>query len=325
MARQSSMVDGFRKDLDEIFTDAFMGQQRYYEEVVKVIALSDNDPDGKSSEVNGKSTSGVGIFTTRDNELAEFPQDDLTTGYEYEYAIIEYSKEIPVASNAKKDIIPKLNARIEDIMTELGEGAEETIEVKVFDTLFNNNLTLGTGVDLFSESQPIKRAGSGWTSDTTWANYYPTSYSLNQENLGYIEAECMQQRRASGQRYIMVPDKLIVPPRLGKMAREICYGKFDRDNANNQYNEATASMKQKNQRTKGMKPLVIPYLDQQSSYATSDWFLQSKRHGLCLWEREKPTSHVYYQDETDTWRYRMKFRLAIGAKMPQGMTKARGY
>ena len=226
---------------------------------------------------------GVGLLQRWDEDT-EVPSDRMYPGLSIRYDHIEYALKIPFSRVFIRDgKYPIWNER----GRELGFSARQTEEVLHADLWNNGNTTNGyDGVPLFSASHPLIRGGG--SGGQLQSNILATPSTLNVASLRDMLTQSRLIFDETGVRRIQViMRKLMVPPQLEFVAKEIVNSTGRPDTANRADNVTKGSL----------EVHVWDYL-----LNAKAWFMQAEKsqHKIKHYDREKFNLRTYMEENTET-------------------------
>jgi phage major head subunit gpT-like protein len=268
---------GFRT----IFFDQFQTLPTVYDKIFKVNSSS------KQQEYDS-SVSGFGqlVETT---EGAPITYEDPIQGYDKSYVHKKYTKGFKITREMYEDDQYGVMAKMPKALASATNRTVETICGNIFDNAFTSG-TGGDGKYLCATDHPLTNGGTALDNSHT--------YGFNET---YLETALLSMRATTddkGQKILVRPDTLLVPPALEKEAN-IMMKSTGRTSTN--YNEINPYQGRLN-------IMVWDYLDN-----TQAWFiLDSGLHQLNFFWRVKPE---FAQDEsfdTDAALYKTRCRFSVG-------------
>ena len=268
---------GFRT----IFFDQFQTLPTVYDKVFKVNSSS------KQQEYDS-SVSGFGqlVETT---EGAPITYEDPIQGYDKSYVHKKYTKGFKITREMYEDDQYGVMAKMPKALASATNRTVETICGNIFDNAFTSG-TGGDGKYLCATDHPLTNGGTALDNSHT--------YGFNET---YLETALLSMRATTddkGQKILVRPDTLLVPPALEKEAN-IMMKSTGRTSTN--YNEINPYQGRLN-------IMVWDYIDN-----TQAWFiLDSGLHQLNFFWRVKPE---FAQDEsfdTDAALYKTRCRFSVG-------------
>jgi len=288
MAKRSSFGDilepGFRKvffkrleDLPEQYTQVFN------------IETSDKQDEKYSS------VSQVGIYEEV-SEGGTYPYEDPTQGYDTTLSHKSWKKAVKVTEELYEDDQYNIIGKVPGSLATSARRTQETVAADVFNYAFtsggggNAAFTAGDAVALCSDSHP--RADGGAVQD----NY--VTADLDEDSIEAAKVTMRATLDDKGQKVLVQPDKIVVPPALEKEAMILMKSSGRVGTANNDTNVF-----------KGMFDIVV--LD----YLTSNtaWFMMdSSKNGLLYLWRIKPTFEQDTAQDTGEALYKSRMRFSVG-------------
>jgi len=268
---------GFRT----IFFDQFQTLPTVYDKIFKVNSSS------KQQEYDS-SVSGFGqlVETT---EGAPITYEDPIQGYDKSYVHKKYTKGFKITREMYEDDQYGVMAKMPKALASATNRTVETICGNIFDNAFTSG-TGGDGKYLCATDHPLTNGGTALDNSHT--------YGFNET---YLETALLSMRATTddkGQKILVRPDTLLVPPSLEKEAN-IMMKSTGRTSTN--YNEINPYQGRLN-------IMVWDYIDN-----TQAWFiLDSGLHQLNFFWRVKPE---FAQDEsfdTDAALYKTRCRFSVG-------------
>jgi len=268
---------GFRT----IFFDQFQTLPTVYDKIFKVNSSS------KQQEYDS-SVSGFGqlVETT---EGAPITYEDPIQGYDKSYVHKKYTKGFKITREMYEDDQYGVMAKMPKALASATNRTVETICGNIFDNAFTSG-TGGDGKYLCATDHPLTNGGTALDNSHT--------YGFNET---YLETALLSMRATTddkGQKILVRPDTLLVPPALEKEAN-IMMKSTGRTSTN--YNEINPYQGRLN-------IMVWDYIDN-----TQAWFiLDSGLHQLNFFWRVKPE---FAQDEsfdTDAALYKTRCRFSVG-------------
>ena len=268
---------GFRT----IFFEQFSTLPTVYDKIFKVNSSS------KQQEYDS-SVSGFGqlVETT---EGAPITYEDPIQGYDKSYVHKKYTKGFKITREMYEDDQYGVMAKMPKALASATNRTVETICGNIFDNAFTSG-TGGDGKYLCATDHPLTNGGTALDNSHT--------YGFNET---YLETALLSMRATTddkGQKILVRPDTLLVPPALEKEAN-IMMKSTGRTSTN--YNEINPYQGRLN-------IMVWDYIDN-----TQAWFiLDSGLHQLNFFWRVKPE---FAQDEsfdTDAALYKTRCRFSVG-------------
>ena len=268
---------GFRK----IFFDYYQQLPTVYDKVFNVLSSS------RQQEYDS-SVTGFGTLVAT-SEGGPLTYEDPLQGYDTSYVHTKYAKGFKVTREMYEDDQYNIMKKMPKA---LASATNRTVETNTA-AIFNNGFTSGTGGDgqyLFSDAHPRVDGGTAQDNKNTEA--------LKEADLNVAYVAMAKTLDDKGQRILIRPDTLVIPPDLESTANILM--KSTGRTATN-YNE--------------INPYQGKFNIQVWNYLTSTtaWFLlDSQIHQLNFFWRVKPE---FAQDEsfdTDVALYKVRCRMSVG-------------
>lgn len=289
--------DTLAPELATIFFDRYEMEPEMMPSIFKV-KTTDRDKEMESA------ISGFSLLQ-QTAELGPLDYEDPTQMYKTTYTPLKYTKGFKVSQELVEDDQHNI---IRGLPEALGKAAKRTQEYYAA-SVFNNGFTTtstsyGDAKPLFSTSHP--RADGG----TAQSNASSTGLTLTEPNL---ETERIAFRKVlddKGQRYMSLPNTLVVPVDLEKTANIIVNSTMRPGTANNDYNMY-----------KGMFDVKVwEYIT-----STTAWFLMDMRNHLLTWFwRIRPEFKQDNAFDSDAALYKTRIRFAFGWSDWRGTRGSKG-
>lgn len=145
------------------------------------------------------------------------------------YTNISYALGYIVTKEEMMDnLYPEVSKRRSQALAFSMKQTKENVHANILNRGFNSSFVHGDGVELFTESHPVR---SGVQS-----NIATTNTDLNETAVEDMLIQIMNVQNSRGLRISLMGDKLIVPPSLSFMAERIVKSNLQNDTANNAVN-----------------------------------------------------------------------------------------
>jgi hypothetical protein len=192
---------------------------------------------------------------------------------------------------------------VADMVRKLAQSARESQEVQAL-ALYNNGFSTETtadGVAIFSASHTLPSGGTFRNTLSTAADLSVTSLD---QALQDFETQFVGD---TGIIKAPSPKILLVPPALRRYAMELIGSDLKADTNDNNMNSFRAD---------GLRVVVSPYLTDSDA-----WFIQSdpSEHGLRIIVREGLSTKSKEEFDTDSIKYKARYREIIGATHAYGV------
>lgn len=283
---RSNFADLFLADarpvLDSVIFDEL---EKYPDFMPKIFRMYSSDTWGdQTTTATGLPAAGQKL----EGENVEFGSP--IQGYDKTYTFSTYSTAVAFSEELVEDNRTNL---VEDSYRSLGLSIYQTVQVTGFNVLNNGFTDTGPdGVSLLNTAHPLIGGG-------TYANRPSPEVALSVAGMREMETDMMRQVNDRSINVMLVPLKLIVPPELSFVAKELVKSQYKPLTGNNEINTLFGNY----------DVIVSPFLT-----STTAWFAQSdvSQTQMRFYNRVAPSTRTWYDEKSGTVNTRIRCRFDVG-------------
>jgi phage major head subunit gpT-like protein len=252
---------------------------------------------------------GTGLWEAKAEE-ADVKSGAVKVGNTQTFIVSEYAKSIDISKNFFDD---EQHGVYEKMVRDMGETGRITRDMNAFGLYrgaFTTTLT-ADGKALVADDHVTQ---SGATIDNRIAsNPVLAEASLNTGIIMMVE-----QKAEDGTVRGQMPEVLLVPPALFKLACEITESELRSGTANNDMNVYSVKY--------GITVATSPYLGAAAGGSDTAWFLLGRNHSVTRWVRQGIVTDLvdYKFQRNNNYIYKASFREALGAYNYTGVVGSTG-
>ncbi len=293
--------DVVRTLLDDVFMQKFTGDSHPGYATAEDPNVFNQDTADSSAVVEDL-FKGVGAWETRAEE-ADVPSGNPRIGNQKIFSVVNFDKSIDIPKNFFDD---NKHGSYEKMVENFARRAQTTRDRNAFAPycLGFTTATTSDGVAIFSASHlnlngdTISNAGTAALSETSLNTGITTMVEMKSQD-GEIDG--------------FLPNVLLVPPKLFKLACEICEADYRSATANNDPNIYSSKY--------NLMVRTSRYLGAAAGGSDTAWFLLSDAHSMMRYVRQSVQTALvdWIYQRNNNYIYKGEFREVVGAMSYEGI------
>lgn len=251
---------------------------------------------------------GTGLWTSR-TETQDVAQATPKVGNQQTFSVTNFAQSVDISKNFFDDEQHQVYEKMVRDMAVTGRITRDTNAFAIFRNAFTTALT-NDGLSLINDAHVTL---SGATVDNNLA-----AATLSETVLNNLIVALVEQKAQDGTIRGQMPKTLLVPPKLFKLASEICESELKSGTGNNDMNVYSSKY--------GINVATTPYIGAAAGGSDTAYFLLGNNHSVTRWVRQGIETNLipYEYQRNNAYIYKGEFREVVGAEDYTGIVASVG-
>lgn len=251
---------------------------------------------------------GTGLWGTR-TESQDVPTAAPKVGNQQTFTVTNYAQSVDITKNFFDDEQHGVYEKMVKDMAATGRITRDTNAFAIFRNAFTTALT-NDGVALIEDAHVTL---GGQTVDNELA-----AATLSETVLNNLVVALVEQKAQDGTVRGQMPKTLLVPPKLFKLASEICDSELRSGTGNNDMNVYSSKY--------GINVATTPYIGAAAGGSDTAYFLLGTNHSITRWVRQGVQTELvdWKYQRNNNYIYKGEFRETVGAMDYTGIVGSLG-